>query len=387
MKRSSDESEKRRGTKSTERNSAETDDVTLPDLAIRGAGTPNRATIEIEDKIKRCAGWSSSNAVCTRSNVIFKVEPSDTGTRANEIETETTNASTTNASTTNASTTNASIVKERDERIRLQRARNLHHDSCGPSVNLSESTTTEIDALPRDFPIVIPFAAIEQHGPHLPIGTDTMITEGLLSRAAQRDPNAFLALPVQRFGSSPHHMPFAGTTTLGSRTFLDVAGDLVRSVSNHGFTRVVLFNGHGGNQALLNVAVQEARLASPELRIVHLTYWNAAADAFDRIRETPRGGMGHAGEMETSVMLAFHPELVKIDRLAPDGRWGRCALDMSDMLDGGSVGQFRFWPEMSDTGVLGDPRTASSEKGHRFVDAAVDGLFEVLRELSEGHLG
>jgi creatinine amidohydrolase len=248
-------------------------------------------------------------------------------------------------------------------------------------------TWQEVSALDRSTPVIVPFAAIEQHGPHLPIGTDTFITEGILSALDRRSPGRMLWLPVQRFGSSPHHMPFAGTVTLTSRTFLDVALELVESFVSHGFRSFVLFNGHGGNQSLLNVAVQEIRLRRPDLRVVHATYWTIAAEAFSKIRQSGPGGMGHACEMETSVLLALHPALVKKDRLAPGGDPPRCSFDHKDMLDPAKVGQFRYWNEWSRNGVLGDPTTASAEKGLLFLEAAVSALIEVLDALKEAKLG
>ena len=252
---------------------------------------------------------------------------------------------------------------------------------------LPHLTWQEVSTMDRATPVLVPFAAIEQHGPHLPTGTDTFIAEGILSALDRRDAHRMLWLPVQRFGSSPHHMPFAGTVTLTSRTFLDVALELVESFAAHEFRNFVLFNGHGGNQSLLNVAVQEIRLKRPNLRVVHVTYWTIAADAFSKIRESGPGGMGHACEMETSVMLALHPELVKQDRMAPDGDPPRSRWDHKDMLDPAKVGQFRYWNEWSRNGVLGDPTTASPEKGKRFLDAAVSALVEVLDALKEARLG
>ena len=254
-------------------------------------------------------------------------------------------------------------------------------------MRLINATTRDIDALDRSLPVVVPFAAIEQHGPHLPIGTDTFITDGILRRAEEHSSEPFLVLPVAAYGSSAHHMPFCGTVTLASRTFLDVARDLVASFVEHGFTRFVLFNGHGGNQAHLNVAVQECRLQYRQIRIVHATYWNCAAEAFASIRESSPGGMGHACEMETSVMLALHPDLVRMDLAEASPLRRRCDLDAADMLDSGSVGQFRFWPEMSTSGVLGDPTTASAAKGEQFLDAAARGLLTVLTELGDDRLG
>ena len=254
-------------------------------------------------------------------------------------------------------------------------------------VRLDTLTWPEVAALDREIVVVVPFAAIEQHGEHLPLFTDTRITEGILERLDRVDAGWGLWLPVQRFGSSPHHMPFAGTLTLGSRTFLDVAGDLVTSIVEHGFRNVILLNGHGGNQALLDVAVQESRLRHRHLRIVHVTYWVVAAEAFGALRESPQGGMGHACEMETSIMLALEPSLVRSDRMRPDGEPPRSRFDHRDMLAPGKVGQFRFWDERSKTGPLGDPTTATAEKGERFLAAAADAVAAVVVDLRAGKLG
>jgi creatinine amidohydrolase len=262
---------------------------------------------------------------------------------------------------------------------------------------LAELTSYEVDALPRDLPVVVPFAAIEQHGAHLPIGTDSFIAEGILRRLDARDPGACLWLPVERYGSSPHHMPFRGSVTLSSRTFLDVARELTASMAAHGFRSFLLLNAHGGNQALLNVALQEIRMGgdrrvlpsaeSRALRVVHATYWVIAQKAFAAIRESPPGGMGHACEMETSAILALHPGLVRRERARRDGGAPRNRFDHRDMLDGGSVGQFRFFDEWTESGPIGDPSTASAEKGERFLDAAVEAVRELLAELRAGRIG
>ena len=254
-------------------------------------------------------------------------------------------------------------------------------------MRLETMTWPEVDGTDRDTVVVVPFAAVEQHGPHLPLFTDSAITHGILELLEARDPTFALWLPVQRIGSSPHHLPFVGTLTLTSRTFLDVVTELVASIAEHGFHNFVLLNGHGGNQALLDVALQEIRLRQRTLRLIHVTYWNVARQRFGEIRTSAPGGMGHAGEMETSIMLALHPETVRTDLCQKDGETKRSTFDHEDMLAPSAVGQFRFWDERSRKGVLGDPTTASAEKGRRFLDAAADGVLEAIRDVQSGKLG
>lgn len=255
-------------------------------------------------------------------------------------------------------------------------------------MRLFEATTHEINRLDRArTAVVVPFAAVEQHGPHLPVGTDTIITQALGERLEKRIPDRVLLLPVELFGSSPHHLVFSGTLSLTSRTFLEVAWELADSLARHGFHHFLLLNGHGGNQALLNVAVQEIRLKRPELKIAHATYWTVAAEEFARIRESKEGGMGHACEMETSILLALRPELVRRELAEPGGDPPRSAWDHHDMLRPALVGQFRFWSEMTRNGVLGDPTLAKAAKGERFLEAAVRALEGIAAALLEGKIG
>jgi creatinine amidohydrolase len=252
---------------------------------------------------------------------------------------------------------------------------------------LEEAAWPEVKRLAPETVVVVPFAAIEQHGPHLPIGTDTFITDGLVRRLDRRLGSELLALPVQRFGSSSHHLRFPGTTTLSARTFLDAAIELVLSMAAHGFRRFLLLNGHGGNQSLLNVAVQELRERRPELTAVHATYWAIASEGFAAIRESPDGGMGHACEMETSVILALRGDLVHRDRLEAGGEPPRSRFDHRDMLRPAPVGQFRYTEEWTESGVIGDPTTASAQKGERFMEAAVEAVAELVQALRAGKIG
>jgi len=124
-----------------------------------------------------------------------------------------------------------------------------------------------------------------------------------------------------------------------------------------------------------------------ELKIIHATYWVLAAEKFAEIRDSEPGGMGHAGEMETSVMLALHANLVRTDCLEPDGEEQRCRFDHKDMLEPGKVGQFRLWNEWSRKGAIGDPTVASAEKGELFIEAAVDSIAELVDEFKAGRIG
>jgi creatinine amidohydrolase len=223
--------------------------------------------------------------------------------------------------------------------------------------------------------IVLSLGAVEQHGHHLPLGTDSILGDEL-GRAVAERLDAFHA-PTMRVGCSRHHLAFPGTMSLEEDTFHAVVGDIVRGWAGHGFRRIVLLPTHGGNFAPLNDAVE--RLAPIDgVKVI------AVADLGMLIEGTlgladelgvPRAESGlHGGEWETSMMLSLRPELVHMER-AVAGYTGE--------LEDGLV---RFLGEgihvLTDTGVFGDPSRASAENGERYVQRLVDLAAEFVEERS-----
>lgn len=155
--------------------------------------------------------------------------------------------------------------------------------------------------------VLLPIGATEQHGPHLPTGTDALIAGGVcqaaVRQAAQRSDRAMIITPTVPFGASDHHLPFGGTLSLSPETLLAVVLDLARSIATQGGRRLVLVNGHGGNVGVCHAAAAAAS-ARYGLAVGHLDYWRLAQPE----QQTPVPG--HAGEFETSIVLALRPELV-----------------------------------------------------------------------------
>ena len=234
---------------------------------------------------------------------------------------------------------------------------------------------------------VLPTAAIEQHGPHLPLDTDaflcTRVAEESAARA-QRDGPVLLA-PTLPYGSSTHHMAFAGTLTLGPGTFLAAVGELCSSLVEHGFRRLLVVNGHGGNSALAREAVQQLANRAPVLA-ASVDYWALARKTVAQVRESPAGGMAHACEFETSLMLHLRPESVRselIEREIPEPRFSLERLELA--LPGPvAAGWQTDW--LSSSGVLGAPDLASAEKGEHLFEACVEGLAGLITELREAPL-
>ena len=227
------------------------------------------------------------------------------------------------------------------------------------TMNLSELSWPVIAELPRKTPIVLPIAALEQHGRHLPVLTDTLLL-GEVVRRVQELPIAQQCLfaPVQWLGHSHHHLDFPGTLSLGGRQYIEMLQSLARCWIEHGFSRLVFLNGHGGNivpaqQALFELK-QEFR-DYRELLLVSLTYWEAGGDPREAVSGLVQSQMGHACEWETSMML----------RLAPQWVVGDVSQLPEVPFGSGFAPGYRAWvmPERSEPGHIGAPAAASAEKG------------------------
>jgi creatinine amidohydrolase len=220
--------------------------------------------------------------------------------------------------------------------------------------------------------VVVAFGATEQHGPHMPLGTDALLGDRLAYDLADRL-DAFVA-PTVRVGCSSHHVGFAGTMSIAGETFHAIVADLVRSLAAGGFRRVVLIPTHGGNFAPLQEAVE--KLGRVEgVRVDALTdlsvlFGIAMLGESEHGVPLNEGGL-HAGEWETSLMLAAHPELVRMDR-AEAGFTG----DPQEAI--GTLFRDEGVAALASNGVLGDPAQASAEHGRRYWDRAVELALESL---------
>jgi len=212
--------------------------------------------------------------------------------------------------------------------------------------------------------VVLALGATEQHGRHLPLATDALLGDHLARMLADRL-DAFHA-PTLRVGCSEHHVGFAGTMSLSESTFHAVVGDLVRSLLRGGFRRIVLVPTHGGNFAPLAAAVSKLDERQSLTALTDLGVLFQIAQMGEREYGVPlaEGGL-HAGEWETSLLLAIHPDLVAMEHAEP-GFTG----DLQDALKGifaeGGVAA------LSENGAIGDPRRATTEHGERYWSAAVD---------------
>ncbi len=221
---------------------------------------------------------------------------------------------------------------------------------------------------------VLPIGSLEQHGPHLPVITDTASASAAAVRAAGLVAGEVpvLVLPGLWTGMSEHHLPFGGTISLNFSELQGVLRGIVRSLRAIGFARLLIVNGHGGNVEPLAVAARE--LAHEfGLPVVATTPWYLTRDKIGAIAETAETP-AHACEGETSVMLAVAPELVRTDKFDEAVRQ---RPEPTPKYDGLS----RFWSfseRAPVTGVRGDPRPATADKGERFLDVQAQALAEAM---------
>ena len=235
-------------------------------------------------------------------------------------------------------------------------------------------TSPEIDALPRDIVVLIPVASCEQHSLHLPVFTDSMIGGEVARRVHERVPNDVLVAPVLWLGYSQHHSRYAGTLTAVTQTHLAAMIDIIDSMVRHGFKKFLIQNSHGGNGAGISVLLQRLmeRYQKEEAEFYSRWAW-ASTEKLDAIRDRGPRGSGHAGETETSMILALHPNLVRTDRLDPDG-------EREGMTVEGASSYHRFDQRTAHGGV-GDPTTATAEKGERFFAASAAEMAETVKAI------
>jgi creatinine amidohydrolase len=221
---------------------------------------------------------------------------------------------------------------------------------------------------------LIAVGAIEQHGPHLPLATDTLIATETARRVAERTPELLLG-PTLPVGVSAHHTSFPGTLSVSEQAFRDQVSACVTSLGAHGIERVYVVSGHGGNFGPLDRLARDGGglIGATELvPFSDLEAWLAifhAVSAGDGIPAEASGA--HAGEWETSIMLAIHPELVRMER---------AEAGFVDVFDAATADRlFREGTaSLAANGVLGDPTAASAARGERHLTAWVDTLVDAI---------
>lgn len=240
---------------------------------------------------------------------------------------------------------------------------------------LSELTWQEVDRLDRDTPVIVPVAALEQHGLHMPVFTDSFLLDAIVEQAHPSFKESALLLPLTWLGNSHHHLDFPGTVSAEPRLWIDMLMGIVDNFLTHGFRRIVVINGHGGNDVPGRQAMFEIRQRYRErkdLLLLFATYWNLAQPTRGSITDLDQQEMGHACEWETSMILHLRPDLVKPH------------VDVKSVSQGDSFQPAqRAWTmlDRSKVGHIGSPANASARKGAQLLDMFSQGVSDLIQRV------
>lgn len=218
---------------------------------------------------------------------------------------------------------------------------------------------------------LLPVGSTEQHGPHLPLGTDWLTAQEIAKRASSR--GKWLVLPTIPVGVSEHHRQFWGTLWVPPEVLRDYVMGVARALASHGLRRLVLVNGHGGNTAALEEAAR--RLRHEGIYAFVYVWWRAIPEVISQVLE---GSGSHAGELETAVVLAIAPELVCTEKYREAAE--KSAPEWGKKVEGVEIGFDTV--DFSQSGAIGDPSRATVEKGERILQAAAERLDAFCRWLA-----
>jgi creatinine amidohydrolase len=242
-------------------------------------------------------------------------------------------------------------------------------------MELARFTWPGIEKLSKDTPIIFPVAALEQHGGHLPLFTDSYLLGEIVRRSAPLLGDRVLWAPLTWLGNSDHHLDFPGTLSAAPRVYLDLLNGLAENFIQHGFKRIIFLNGHGGNDVPGKQAVFELRQRHRErddLLLVFATYWSLGAEPWRLDASIEQRQMGHACEWETSMMMVIEPMFVReISKLK--------TVEFGNAFEPAARGWIT--KDRTKPGHIGSPQLASPAKGEALLAAFSDSVIQFVERV------
>jgi creatinine amidohydrolase len=238
----------------------------------------------------------------------------------------------------------------------------------------------------KDPVIVLPIGSVEDHGPHLPLDVDNFLIWQICEEAARRAEGDILLMPIIPYGFETHHMDFPGTIDIGMEHLLHFVLDVTKSVAHHGFTRILIADGHGSNMPILELVARRTILETNALCAPFLWPSLALSD-IRKVRESGRGGMSHACELETSVYLYLDQNRVQMDKARKEQGVPQSEFIWQDLTDPGPIKMMDHWTCFSKSGINGDPTLATAEKGRIIFESVVSNFVRFAREFKHRQRG
>ena len=234
--------------------------------------------------------------------------------------------------------------------------------------------------------VLIPVGHTEQHGYHLPMSTDTLIIAAIAQGAAAASPERAVTLPVMPYGVSTHRSSFAGTLSAGGRAFEDFYLGMIDILVERGFDRFYLLSGHGGNMSFLVNVVKYAGERHRRTFIATAFLYLSGPEgisALEKYRQSPHGGMGHACELETSLILHLRPDLVHMEQAVDEIDFITTASYSMDWVEGGTLVANPPWDDDTKTGAYGAGSLGAASKGQIWLQTAIAEKVAHVEEIHE----
>ncbi len=270
--------------------------------------------------------------------------------------------------------------------VLVPRGVNLDGDLPQIVVPANSLLVTRFSAVDTEKVVILPIGHTEQHGYHAPLSTDTLIIEAIGRGTTQAAPEQAVCLPVFPYGVSTHRRSFPGTFNVGGRAFEDFWLAVVDTLVERGFTRFYLMSGHGGNSSFLVNVVKYAGEKYPQIfcatAFLYLSGPQGAA-ALEARRQSALGGMGHACELETSLILHLRPELIHLERAVDETDFITTPSYTMDWIEGGALTANPPWEDDTRTGAYGAGSLGTAEKGKFWLEAAIAEKVEHVAEIHE----